>query len=177
MKKLLFALLAISIVLVFTLCIQKKEDNRTIITKKIQYDVPILNDDPSYDWWINNIEGSDREELLDNIFGRVLSGDIQAYDYFNQPIDLKQIEVMLTDSILMTLKRTYEPYEVYDTLIVNKLGPADVTKLRFLEEWKYDEKSLFISKEVKGICPVTQVTINGQEFTRPLFWVHFDKLN
>ena len=94
MKKVIHAIFAISFVHLFTHCEvnTEVEDSRTIITKKIQYDVPIVNPDASHDWWIRNIEGSDREELLHNIFEMVLSGDVQAYDYFNDPLSIQQVE-------------------------------------------------------------------------------------
>ena len=177
MKKLFFAVIALSVILVLTHCQQKEEiDNRTLITKKIQYDVPILNDNPDYDWWIGNIEGSDREVLLQNIFDRVKSGDVTAYDYFNEPMSVRQIERLLIDSMHMTLQRPYDPYDEYDTLIIAKILPSDVTILRFLEEWKYDEGSLLIDKKVKALCPVIQVEVNEQTLTRPLFWVYFDTI-
>ena len=175
MKKVILAFLALGLIIVFTQCEEKKEDNRTIITKKIQYDVPIANPDASHDWWIRNIEGSDREEFLNNIFGRVLSGDVQAYDYFNEPLSIREVEKILTDTLLQTLQRPTAPYAEYDTMIINKIGPSDISLLRFLEEWKYDEKTLQIDKKIFAIGPVMEVTVNGQKVTRPLFWIYTDE--
>jgi hypothetical protein len=176
MKKFILPVLAIGLAFLFTQCEEKAEDNRTIITTKIQYDVPIVSPDVNYDWWIKNIEGSDREDLLTNIFERVLSGDVQAYDYLNKPLSVKQVETMLADTILLTLMRTTEPYAEYDTMIINRTEPMDIDMLRFLEEWKYDEESLLIDKKVLGICPVMQVVIEGRKITRPFFWVYFDEM-
>jgi len=177
MKKVLFAFLAVGFILIFTQCEEEKqiEDKRTLVTKKIQYDVPIMNPDATHDWWIKNIEGSDREELLNNIFGRVLSGDVQAYDYFNEPLNIGQVESILTDTLLQVLQRTTSPYAEYDTMIIKKIEPNDVTLLRFLEEWKIDEKTLQIDKKVYAISPVLEVKINGRNVTRPLFWIYTDK--
>lgn len=175
MKKVIFAIMATSLALVFTQCEEKAEDDRTLITKKIQYDVPIVNTDASYDWWIGNIEGADREELLNNIFGRVLSGDVKAYDYFNKPLTVAQIESILVDTMHQTLYRVTAPYTEYDTTIIRKIQASDVFILRFLEEWKYDENSLHIDKKVYAISPVLEVIIDGQKVTRPLFWVYTDE--
>ena len=174
MKKVIFALLALSLVFVFTQCEEKKEDKRTLITKKIQYDVQIVNPDEDYDWWIRNIEGSDRETLLNNIFDKVLSGDVQAYDYFNEPLTAGQVGSILSDTLHQTLQRPFEPYAEYDTTIIRKIKPTDVSILRFLEEWKYDENSLQIDKKVYAISPVLEIVINGQKITRPLFTVYTD---
>ena len=178
MKKLIFALLAFGLVLVFTQCEEKEEEenNLSLITKKIQYDVPIVNPDADHDWWIRNIEGSDREALLNNIFEKVQSGDIQAYDYFNEPLTVGQIGSILVDTMHQTLNRVTAPYAEYDTTIITKIEPGHVSMLRFLEEWKYDENSLQINKKVYAISPVLEVIIDGQKVTRPLFWVRFDEV-
>ncbi len=175
MKKIVFALLALSLFLVFTQCAEKEvEDSRTLITNKIQYDVPIVNPDASHDWWIRNIEGSDREELVNNIFDRVLSGEVLAYDYFNELLSIQQIESLLADTMVQTLMRPVPPYTEYDTMIIRNIGPADISILRFLEEWKYDEKSLQIDKKIYAISPVVEMKVNGQMLTRPLFWIYTD---
>ena len=176
MKKVIFDLLAFGLIFTFTQCIEKEiEDTRTVITKKIQYDVPIVNPDASHDWWIRNIEGSDREEMLNNIFGRVLAGDVQAYDYFNEPLSIQQVKSLLSDTLMQILQRPVAPYTEYDTMIIRNIEPTDISLLRFLEEWKYDEKTLQIDKKVYAISPVLEVTVNGQTVTRPLFWIYTDK--
>ena len=175
MKKAIISIFVLGLIFAFTQCEETGEDNRTIITKKIQYDVPIINPDDSHDWWIKNIEGSDREELLNNIFGRVLSGDVQAYDYFNKPLSVRQVEGILTDTIIQTLQRTTAPYAEYDTMVINKIGPSSVSLIRFLEEWKYDEKTLQVDKKVYAISPVIMVNYDGENYPRPLFWVYTDE--
>ena len=178
MKKLFPALISIVVLFAFTQCEQKNEevDTRTLITKKIQYDVPIMNDDPNYDWWIENIEGSDREDLLNNIFEQVLSGKIQAYDYFNEPLSVEQVNSLMADTLMQTLMRTTEPYTEYDTTIIKVYSPTDMSSLRFLEEWKYDPESLHIDKKVIGICPVMEVMVGNRKMRRPFFWVYFEDL-
>lgn len=176
MKKVIFGFLSIGLLLSLTQCVEEEKiDDRTTITKKIQYDVPILNPDATHDWWIRNIEGSDREEFLNNIFGRVLSGDVQAYDYFNEPLSIREVENILTDTLLQTLMRPTAPYVEYDTMIINKIEPSNISLLRFLEEWKYDAKTLQINKKVFAIGPVMEVTVNGQKVTRLLFWIYTDE--
>jgi len=119
MRKLFLSLLSLGLIIVFTQCEQKVDDKKTLITKKIQYDVPIANPDADYDWWVRNIEGSDREALLNNIFDKVLSGDVQAYDYFNEPLTAGQVGSILVDTMHQVLMRTTAPYAEYDTTIIN----------------------------------------------------------
>lgn len=176
MKKAILFVAGLALALLFTHCTEEKQvDERTLITKKIQYDVPIVNLDPNYDWWIKNIAGADREELINNIFDKVLAGEIQAYDYFLEPLSRKGVESMLVDTLMQTLMRSVEPYEEYDTMIITRIEPGHVTMLRFLEEWKYDESSLQIDKKVFGISPVLEVEVDGQRLTRPLFWIFTDE--
>ena len=76
---LLFVLVAV----VFNSCMQEKTQ---LVTEKIQYDVNIKSPDPDYDWWIQNLPGPQRENLVDMIMDGALSGKFQAYDYFNNPM-------------------------------------------------------------------------------------------
>ena len=76
---LLFVLVAV----VFNSCMQEKTQ---LVTEKIQYDVNIKSPDPDYDWWIQNLPGPQRENLVDMIMDGALSGKFQAYDYFNNAI-------------------------------------------------------------------------------------------
>lgn len=175
MKKAILFLMALSLWLVFTRCQQNEIDNRTLITKKIQYDVPIVNMDPDYDWWIKNIEGSDREALVNNILERALAGDVQAYDYFLEPLTPGQVQTILVDTLMYTLQRPYHPYEEYDTMIVKKIESRHISMIRFLEEWKYDENTLKIDKKIFAISPVIEVEVNGEKVTRPLFWIYTDE--
>jgi hypothetical protein len=52
---------------------------------------------------------------------------------------------------------------------------SNISLIRFLEEWKYDEKTLQIDKEVYGIAPVTEVYVDGISMTRLLFWIYTDE--
>ena len=66
--------------------------NKTeILAEKIQYDVPVVNNDPQLDWWINNIEGSKREPFLKRIMEAAEKGEVRVYDYFNHPLTPQQL--------------------------------------------------------------------------------------
>lgn len=176
MKKTIFPILTVAMIVTLTFCAEKEvEDTRTLITKKIQYDVPIMNPDATHDWWIRNIEGSDREALIDNIFDRVLAGDVQAFDYFNEPLSIRDVESIMSDTVTEIWQRPYPPYVEYDTTVIYSIERSDVTLIRFLEEWKYDEKTLQIDKKVYGIGPVIEMLVDGRVMTRPLFWVYTDE--
>lgn len=160
-----------------TSCKQEVPDNKKEITKKIQYDVYIKAPNPDYDWWINNIPGPEREALVDWIFELVNSGEFKAYDYFNKELTPEEFSSIGTDTLLMTLMRTKEPYEKYDTTVVKTLDRKDIVKVRFLESWHYNQDEKVIEKEIIAIAPVRERLNSEGEFlaNEPLFWVYFDE--
>ena len=165
-------LAAIVLLTVFSSC---KRDQKEIITQKIQYDVNIKSPDPSYDWWIQNLPGPQRENLVDMILDGALSGKFQAYDYFNDPITPYDVSKILSDTSALTLKSQEPPYEYYDTLIVYQITRDDILKIRFLEEWRIDPATLKFDKKILGMAPVARrLDDAGNERWQPLFWIYTD---
>jgi hypothetical protein len=149
-----------------------KSSGHEILASKIQYDVPVINNDPRLDWWINNIEGSRREPFLQRIMEAAGQGEFSVYDYFNQPLTPLQVQSQIIDTVYRTLVRNYPPYEEYDTMIVSAITYRDITKIRFLEEWSWEPGSLEINKKVLAIGPLVQYTVAGENFNRLLFWIY-----
>jgi hypothetical protein len=145
-----------------------------ILTEKIQYDVPVINGDPQVDWWINNIEGSKREPFLQRIMEAAANGDVRVCDYFNNPLTPQQVKAIGSDTVYQTLLRNTPPYEEYDTMTIRSVSYRDVIKIRFLEEWTWNEKSLQMNKKVLGIGPVIKKEINDESFNQLLFWIYLD---
>ncbi|MBN2637703.1 MAG: hypothetical protein JXR65_01300 [Bacteroidales bacterium] len=153
-------------------CNQKKEK---VITPKIQYDVTIQSPNSSYDWWIQNIPGPQREKLIETLLKGALSGKYPVYDYFYNPINPQKVAQILNDSIRKTVQDKNPPYELKDTVIVKRIGIKDIAKLRFLEKWDIDPANLEISKKVMGIAPVAKIQdVSGNTRWQPLFWVITD---
>ncbi len=146
-----------------------------VLAEKIQYDVPVNNNDPQLDWWINNIEGSRREPFLKRIIEAAEKGDVKVYDYFNNPLKPSQILAVGTDTIYQTLMRVSPPYEEYDTMVIRTISYRDITKIRFMEEWTWDPGTLEIDKKVLAVGPVIQKKMAGETFNQLLFWVYLDK--
>ncbi|MBW6459504.1 MAG: hypothetical protein K0B08_02925 [Bacteroidales bacterium] len=149
-------------------------EKRQIITEKIQYDVPVVSDDPRLDWWINNIEGSKREPFLKRIMEAAEKGDVMAYDYFGEPLTPEEVAAQGSDTIYLTLTRNYEPFEEYDTMLVRSITYRDISKIRFLEEWTWDPITMQIEKKVVGLGPVLLGEMDGVLYNQLLFWVYFD---
>ncbi len=166
-------LLLLSLIAILLSC--QNEEKFDVLTERIQYDVPVKNANVDDNWWVNNIVGPDREELVKGILEKAKNGEIQAYDYFNElltPDDVRKIGI---DTTYKTVKRSTPPYDEYDTMMISKLEWGDITKLRFLEEWKIDKNTFEIKKEVIGIAPVKMVELGGMFYTMPLFWIYLDK--
>ena len=149
---------------------------KKVVTQKIQYDVNIKSPDPDYDWWIQNLPGPQRENLVDMILDGALNGKFQAYDYFNNPISTFDVSKILSDTSILTLMAKEPPYEYYDTTIVYTIRQEDILKIRFLETWSADPEKLSFVKKMLGIAPIAKrVDPMGIERWQPLFWIYTDE--
>ncbi|NVO19216.1 MAG: hypothetical protein HXX13_05915 [Bacteroidetes bacterium] len=176
MKSYFIPLFAVIMLLSFA-CQRNISKPENIVTKRIQYDVSIKSPDPDFDWWVQNLEGEKRESVVKNIINNATEGKVKAYDFFtNKLLTVKQVHDMLFRADTIQLQRPNPPFEFYDTVISQNANINNISRLRFLEEWSMDEKSLAFSKKVLGICPLMEAyTDNGElKGYKPLFWVFFD---
>lgn len=171
----------LSLVLVFSVispsCRNGTDAGKNVVTKRIQYDVSIRNTDPDMDWWVQNIEGANREKLIKDIIARVTSGEVKAYDFLSsKPYTTDEIKKMMKRIDTVSVERSTPPYDLVDTVLVTEIRLSDITKLRFLEEWSMNEKTLAFTKKVAGICPMVERHTDSGELRgyKPLFWVFFD---
>lgn len=153
------------------------KDRKKLITERIQYDVNIKSPDPEYDWWIQNLEGSNRETFVKMIINAAFKGDLKAWDIFHNPMSVDDIKALCNRSDTITTTSPNPPYN--DTIMVVKqeLDLQRITRVRFLEEWRMDEKTLEFDKKIMGIAPVMEV-FNDDGSLRgymPLFWIYIDK--
>ena len=160
--------------------IQKADKkDKMLLTKNIQYDVfiesPFGCDDR---WWKDNIERSKRFPFVKKIVKQVYAGDVKSYDLENNLLTVEQAKNMCSREDTFTFQRRYEPYDGYDTIIKKDLNPKQINKIRFEEEWYFDDKTLEIEKEVTGICPMYASYDNNtgeqRSESNPLFWIKFD---
>lgn len=146
------------------------------VTRKIQYDVTIKSPNLNYDWWIQNVSGPQREDLVKMILQGALDGKYQAYDYFYKPISRTKVAQILFDTLHREIQEKNPPYRYKDTLIVSRITWKNIEKLRFMEEWSVNPKNLLFIKKVVGIAPVAKITdAGGNVRWQPLFWIFPDK--
>ncbi len=156
-------------VLLFSSCHNRKEE---VITKRIQYDVNIKSPHPDYDWWIQNLVGPQREMLVKAILRGAVSGKFKVYDYFYQPLSRQAVSRILTDTIAVKVREPMPPYAIRDTLIIKQIGVKDILRLRFMEAWRINPKTMQFSKKVEGIAPVARLLdAEGNVRWQPLFWI------
>lgn len=163
-----------AVVLVWLAGCRSGKERFEVVASRIQYDVPIASADPQLDWWVNNLEGSRREPFVKRILEAAKSGEVKAYDYFNEPLTAEDVRNMASDTLIQTLVRNAPPYDSYDTMVINTMNYEDVVKIRFLEEWSWDPKTMEFRKTVVGICPLASISIGKESYNRPLFWIYLD---
>jgi len=177
MNKLVFILLMSITSALLISCGNNESNEKNLVTKRIQYDVSIRNSDPELDWWVQNVEGSSREKLISDILRQVSEGKVKSYDFLTcNPITTDEIKSMLKRVDTISVERSTPPYDLVDTVLVSEIRPGDITRLRFLEEWSMNEKTLAFTKKITGICPMVERHSDSGELRgyRPLFWVFFD---
>ncbi len=153
-----------------------KPPHKETITQRIQYDVNIKSPQSDYDWWIQNLPGPQREKLVRTILQGAVSGKYKAYDYFFQPLSKQAVARILTDTMAYKIPDPSPPYAMKDTLIITHIAIKDILRLRFMETWRIDPKTLQFSKTVLGIAPVARrIDAQGHVRWQPLFWIFPDE--
>lgn len=177
MNKFVLITIMLSFSMFMLSCTNGEDAGKNVVTKRIQYDVPIHNAEADMDWWVQNIEDSNREKLIKDIMQQVTSGKVKAYDFLTcKPFTAEEIKGMMKRVDSISVERSTPPYDLVDTVLVTEIRLSDITKLRFLEEWSMNEKTLAFSKKVAGICPMVERRTDSGELRgyKPLFWVFFD---
>jgi len=157
--------------------IKADTNSNFLITKKIQYDVFIKSNDKEKDWWVNNIETTDREKFLKTILDVAAKGKIKSYDFFMNPLNKKKFEELLHHTDTVVMQRLTEPYDNYDTIFKTDFDQQSIIKMRFIEEWSLNTLSFQFHKKVLAICPMIEGIDdkgNVRGYT-PLFWIFFDE--
>jgi len=171
--KLTLAVFCMFTILLVSSCGQKHEE---IITKRIQYDVNIKSPNTNYDWWIQNLVGPQREKLVKMLLKGAISGRYQTYDYYYHPLSKQNVAQLLSDTIWRKIRNQKPPYELKDTILIEKIKVADIQKLRFMEEWRVNKKDFSFEKKIVGIAPIAKrLDQEGNIRWQPLFWIFPDK--
>lgn len=194
MKKILGILLSVSIFISFISCDTKCdcENQQTVekeyVTKKILYDVNIVNerispDRYNDDWFWENIPVNDLELFLTKVYDDVKSGKIKAYvhDAFDDYEEFEEIKKENLEEYFANTVVLYETYAIEDNgMIIDEtvktaVKKSDIKMLRFLEEWYFSNGEF--KKEVIAVAPVFVKHNGGGLNINPGYWVFVKDLN
>ena len=157
-----------------------KHDN--VITTKIMYDVPIVNEiigDRSKDnidsWYWENLPTPDGENFVKKLLNDAEKGKIKVYEYdlfsnYDTFPEIPQSEIKAflkkgLEYLRVTLDTTVNPAKIVEQKI--PLDYKNVKKLRFLEEWYIEDQKL--CKQVIAIAPLFYVEEMENPFA--VFWI------
>ncbi len=151
--------------------------NKSEVTSKIVYDVIIQNKEDDASWFKNNIEKSSRINYCSKLLDKVKNKDLKAYDILTlNEIPHKKIMDILerTDSIMQ--QKVEPPYEWVTNVVTTKVEPENIVKIRFMESWYLDKKSMQFQKMIHAIAPLQEKYSESGQFRgyQPLFWIFFD---
>lgn len=182
---------------VFSSCRKGGEEaGGDIVTKKILYDVPIVNlqledrteNDPNWFW--ENLPYPAGDKFIDNLFADARDCNIPIY-YYDPEGDYEHLE-RIPDS---KVKNMFENEmtvslpvpDVFDETtnayvsrpnVDFQLDQTRILKLRFLEEWRFDNN--MITKKVLAVAPVFTINIGGTDaqegyaYHTVKFWIMAD---
>ncbi len=150
-----------------------------LITDRIQYDVYIKNPytHNQNDWWHNNLIATTRLNYINFILEIAISDKVQVYDYSYNPIPTSDIEYLLTHTDTFITIDSEPPYNEIEKIISYKLDKNEIAKIRFLERWTLNSKTMQMNKEVLGVCLMKEnygENGNMRGYT-PMFWLFFNK--
>ncbi len=178
-KNAILCLIIFSGFIFFSSCKNEKEkadkDSKTI-TERIQYDVIIKSPDPELDWYSQNLEGIKREEFVKMIIDAATEGKVKSYDYFYKFLTPEELKKSFIKIDTISVQNLANPNIYRDTIIKSELNLQEITKIRFLEEWKMNPENLNFTKRILGIMLMKENYGDSLELRgySPLFWVYFD---
>ncbi len=163
---------------------QNAPGNKLIITDKIMYDVPIVNEiigdrtKNSPDWFWENLPSPDGDEFIKNLFLDAVSGKLKTY-YYDITGDYESFDEIPSTELksYMDDVLTYE-IEIIDTTVKRfkpervdiHLDYRNIKKLRFLEEW-YMQDGEF-RKRVIAVAPYFTIEYPDMETVHSVyFWI------
>ena len=149
-----------------------------LLTPHIEYETKIISPDIELDWWIQNIEGPEREKLIHSIIEKVRNGDLKVTNDNNEIISQEAINKQLEffDTLSMSVVTGGQEIRV-DSLARSSLKEDDFNKLFFREAWQMGSDPFVFRKKVFAFGPGSSKKEN-QDFTngtsKPVFWIHMD---
>ncbi len=169
---------ALLLMLTFFSC---KEKLPPLLAEKIEYDVIVKNNEGNTDWWVQNLEGPQREKIVNALFDAAKSGQYKVYDYGNNLLEGKDLDLLFKHIETYTVPSLSDPETDSIVSSESEIDKRDINRIIFLEKWYFDEKNLNLTKKVIGYGPVLTKYIYDSETEErilkgymPLFWIYLD---
>ncbi|MFT6746786.1 MAG: hypothetical protein ACJAZ2_001130 [Glaciecola sp.] len=147
-----------------------------ILVDEIEYAVEIGNP-IEQEYSSNWLTKEKRLGFLTHIFDKVKSGELPVYYYITDTMILMEKEYL--EDLFHHVDTEYiEVDEKYIKVpIVEDLDLDAVVKLKFLEQWYFDESNNSFYKKVIAICPMMERYKNDKEILgyTGLFWIYLNK--
>lgn len=161
------------IVLIFAGCSPKESLPGEQLTDSIDYWVPIGNPVvEEYD--ANWLDKTERKAFLEDVLEKARTGRLPVYYYM--PDTLMPIPTNELEYIFEHVDTEYvENGLQYDVVpIVERLDIDAITRVKFREQWYWDESANQFHKKVLAICPMVERYKNMEEILgyRGLFWIY-----
>lgn len=182
MKSLLFIRFFAILLVIIGFCSCEADSDKTggrVATERIEY--PVFIKDPygidDGEWWIENIESSKRQALVQILFDWAYNGRVKCYHAeTRKPLTAEQVKMIGNESDTITFQRPDPPYDEFDTVISRQLDLNDIHKLKFMEEWQIDESGYTLRKNILGVAPLMAVYADSNQVRgyKSLFWILFD---
>jgi hypothetical protein len=171
MKKIHISLLMF--VIFFALSCTPKNEEQTVFTTQIQYDVVLKNPDSISMYPHRFMDDSTRILFLKNMIDPILAGEVTPYVWKKSRLVPESVTEFKNSFVLDN------PESLQDSL--NPMNPKvdlkEVTKIRYYEEWRLHGKNLVIDKRIFAISLIRDsYTFDGEyRGTEPLFYIFYDK--
>lgn len=88
MKHLIKLSIFLFVIFVTISCNKDKAKFERLVTEKIEYDVNIKSSDSDLEWWIQNIEGPQRDKFINIVFNAVEEKKIKIFNLNQQEASL-----------------------------------------------------------------------------------------
>ena len=150
------------------------DDGFKPLAQNVRSEFYFKQDDPSF------IRGFNEENFTQLFLNSVLSGKKKAYSFDDINTILSVDEIKQVIGVTVDTMFVENEDASMDTVIVqNEADPESIIGLIFIEDWFYNEQTMVIEKEVKGIAPIWYnviITSDGQSYeTKQIpFLIKFD---
>jgi hypothetical protein len=146
------------------------------LVNEIEYTVEIGNP-VEQEYSSNWLTKEKRSGFLGDLFDKVKSGELPVYYYMPDtliPMGKEYLDDLFhhVDTEFVEVDDEYVPVEIEENLDVDA-----VVKLKFLEQWYFNESSNEFTKKVIAICPMVERYKNDKEILGyvGLFWIYLNK--